>query len=114
MKEYIIAIIAIVMIIIGFFLVGRSTGISSERLKQAEALNVAHEQRDKLQTKLDQSDRELIAEQSKKQQVITETIIKKEVIYRDRIKNVAVHDCVRGSGLLELYDAALGMSDSVK
>lgn len=114
MKEYLIAVIAIVMIIVGSFLVGRSTGASSERLKQSEALNVAHEQRDKLQIELDRSDQALIAEQSKKQQVITEMVIKKEVLYRDRIKNVVVHDCVRDSGLLELYDAAIGMSDSIK
>lgn len=114
MKEYLIAVIAIVIIIAGSFLVGRSTGVSSERLKQADALNKAHEQRDKLQDELDKSDQMLIAEQSKKQQVITETVIKKEVIYRDRIKNVVVHNCVRDSGLLELYDTALGMSDSVK
>ena len=114
MKEYVIAIIAIVMTITGAFLVGRSTGVSSERLKQAETLNIAHEQRDKLQIKLDQSDQALIAEQSKKQQVRVETVIKKEVVYRDRIKNIAVHDCVRDSGVLELYDAALGMSNSIK
>lgn len=114
MKEYLAAVIAIAIIIVGCFLVGRSTGVSSERLKQSESLNIAHEQRDKLQIKLDQSDQALIAEQSKKQQVRVETVIKKEVIYRDKIKNVAVHDCVRDSGVLELYDASLGMSDSVK
>jgi mannitol-specific phosphotransferase system IIBC component len=114
MKEYLVAVVAIVMIIASSFLVGRSTGVSSERLKQAESLSKAYKQRDELQTKLDKSDQALITEQSKKQQVITETVIKKEVVYRDRIKNVVVHDCVRDSGLLELYDAALGMSDSIK
>ena len=114
MKEYIIAIIAIVMTITGAFLVGRSTGVSYERLKQTESLNKAHEQRDKLQIKLDQSDQSLVAEQYKKQQVRVETVIKKEVVYRDRIKNITVHDCVRDSGVLELYDASLGMSDSIK
>lgn len=104
----------IFVLVICSFVVGISTGISTERNKQSKSLNKAYEQRDKLQTKLDQSDQALIIEQSKKQQVITETVIKKEVIYRDRIKNVVVHDCVRDSGLLELYDTALGMSDSVK
>lgn len=114
MKEYIIAIIAIVMTITGTFLVGHSIGKSSEQLKQSESLNKAYKQRDELQTKLDQSDQALIAEQSKKQQVRVETVIKKEVLYRDRIKNIAVRDCVHDSGLLELYDASIGMSDSIK
>lgn len=114
MKEYLVSAIAVICIIIGSFWYGRSIGVSSERLKQSEALNVAHEQRDKLQIKLDQSDQALIAEQSKKQQVRVETVIKKEVVYRDRIKSIAVYDCVRDSGVLELYDAALGMSDSIK
>ena len=114
MKEYLVSAIAVICIIIGSFWYGHSTGVSSERLKQSESLNAAHEQRDKLQIKLDQSDQALVAEQSKKQQFRVETVIKKEVVYRDRIKNIAVHDCVRDSGLLELYDAALGMSDSIK
>jgi hypothetical protein len=114
MKEYLVSAIAVICIVIGSFWYGRSTGVSSERLKQAETLNIAHEQRNELQTKLDKSDQALTAEQSKKQQVRIETVIKKEVIYRDRIKNIAVHDCVRDSGVLELYDAALGMSDSIK
>ena len=42
----------------------------------------------------------------------TEIVIKREVIYRDKLKDVAVHDCVANSGLLDLYDATLGLSDS--
>ena len=36
------------------------------------------------------------------------------VIYRDKIKDVGVRDCVANSGLLDLYDATLGLSDSAK
>ncbi|MGL5283975.1 MAG: hypothetical protein ACRC8W_19920 [Plesiomonas shigelloides] len=33
----------------------------------------------------------------------------KEVIYRDKIKTVTVYQCVRDSGLLDLYDAVHGV-----
>ena len=48
----------------------------------------------------------MVAEQKR-----TEIVIKREVIYRDKIKDVAVRDCVANSGLLDLYDATLGLSD---
>ncbi|MGL5727000.1 MAG: hypothetical protein ACRCYD_03985 [Plesiomonas sp.] len=35
--------------------------------------------------------------------------IEKEVIYRDKIKTVTVYQCVRDSGLLDLYDAVHGV-----
>lgn len=42
----------------------------------------------------------------------TEIVIKREVIYCDKIKDVAVRDCEANSGLLDVYDATLGLYDS--
>ena len=59
-------------------------------------------------------DAQLAAEQSKAAEVRTVEVIKNEVVYRDRIKEVAVRDCVANSWLLQLYDATLGLSDTTE
>jgi hypothetical protein len=62
-----------------------------------------------LQGQLATRDLQLAEEQQKKAQVRTVQVIEKEVIYRDRIKNPDTAKCVADSGLLNLYDASLGL-----
>ena len=83
-------------------------------LKQAEAANQAWAERFALQAQLATRDQQLAASQEESAQKRTEIVIKREVIYRDKIKDVAVHDCVANSGLLDVYDATLGLSDSAE
>ena len=80
------------------------------KLDDAKAANHAWAERFALQGQIATRDAQLAAEQSKAAEVRTETIIKREVIYRDKIKTVAVRDCVANSGLLDLYEATLGLS----
>ena len=80
-------------------------------LKRTQAANQAWAERFALQGQLATRDQQLAAAQSEAAQRRTETVIKTEVIYRDRIKNVAVRDCVANSGLLDVYDATLGLPD---
>ena len=80
-------------------------------LKQAATANQAWVERWTLQAQLATRDQQLAEAQAKADQVRTVEVIKKEVIYRDRIKEVAVRDCVANSGLLQLYDATLGLPD---
>ena len=81
-------------------------------LKQAGITNQAWAERFTLQAQLATRDQQLSEAQQAASDVRTETIIKREVIYRDKIKTVAVRDCVANSGLLQLYDATLGLSGS--
>ena len=83
-------------------------------LKQAATSNQAWAERFTLQAQLATRDQQLAASQEEAAQKRTEIVIKREVIYRDKIKNVAVRDCVANSGLLDLYDATLGLSNSAE
>ena len=79
-------------------------------LKQAATANQAWAERWMLQAQLATRDQQLAASQEEAEQKRTEIVIKREVIYRDKIKDVAVRDCVANSGLLDVYDATLGLS----
>ena len=83
-------------------------------LKRTQDANQAWAERFALNGQLATIDQQLAQAQQAAKNARTETVIKREVIYRDRIKNVAVRDCVANSGLLDVYDATLGLSDPAK
>ena len=83
-------------------------------LARAGDANKAWVERFALQAQLATRDQQLADSQAEAAQKRNETIIKREVIYRDKIKDVAVRDCVANSGLLDVYDATLGLSDSTE
>ena len=83
-------------------------------LSRAGDTNKAWAERFTLQAQLATRDQQLADSQAQAAQKRTDTIIKKEVIYRDKIKTVAVRDCVADSGLLDLYDATLGLSSAAE
>ena len=83
-------------------------------LSRASDANQAWAERFTLQAQLATRDQQLAEAQAAAGQVRTVEVIKREVVYRDRIKEVAVRDCVADSGLLQLYDAALGLSDTAE
>ena len=83
-------------------------------LSQSATANHAWAERFTLQAQLATRDQQLADSQAEAAQKRTEIVIKHEVIYRDKIKDVAVRDCVANSGLLDVYDATLGLSDSAE
>lgn len=84
------------------------------KVSQLTAVNDAWAERFTLQAQLATRDQQLSDAQQAASDSRTETIIKREVIYRDKIKTVAVRDCVANSGLLDVYDATLGLSGSAE
>lgn len=84
------------------------------KLSEAATVNKAWAERFTLQAQLTTRDQQLANAQQAASEARTETIIKREVIYRDKIKTVAVRDCVADSGMLDLYDATLGLPDSTE
>ena len=84
------------------------------KLSEAATANSAWAERFTLQAQLATRDQQLAASQALTAQKRTVVVVQKEVIYRDRIKDVAVRDCVANSGLLNLYDATLGLSDTAE
>ena len=83
-------------------------------LSRAGEANKAWAERFTLQAQLATRDQQLAASQAEVAQKRTEIVIKREVIYRDKIKDVAVRDCVANSGLLDLYDATIGLPNSTE
>ena len=84
------------------------------KLSEAATANAAWAERFTLQAQLATRDQQLAESQALAAQKRTEIVIKKEVIYRDKIKDVVMRDCVANSGLLDVYDATLGLSDSAE
>ena len=82
------------------------------KLSEAATANQAWAERFTLQAQLATRDQQLAEAQAKAAQVRAVEVIKKETVYRDKIKTVTIRDCVANSGLLDLYDATLGLSDS--
>ena len=80
-------------------------------LSRASDANTAWAERFTLQAQLATRDQQLATSQEEAAQKRTEIVIKKEIVYRDKIKDVVVRDCVANSGLLDYYDATLGLSD---
>lgn len=87
---------------------------TERKLSEAATANQAWAERFTLQAQLATRDQQLAEAQQAASEARTETIIKREVIYRDKIKTVAVRDCVADSGLLDLYDATLGLSGTAE
>ena len=87
---------------------------TDRKLSEAATANQAWAERFTLQAQLATRDQQLADSQAEAAQKRTEIVIKREVIYRDKIKDVAVRDCVANSGLLDVYDATLGLSSSAE
>ena len=83
-------------------------------LSRASDANTAWAERFALQAQLATRDQQLAASQEEAAQKRTVVVVQKEIIYRDKIKDVAIRDCVAHSGLLDVYDATLGMSSSTE
>lgn len=84
------------------------------KLSEAATVNQAWAERFTLQAQLATRDQQLATSQGEAAQKRTVVVVEKEIIYRDKIKDVAVRDCVANSGLLDVYDATLGLSGSTE
>jgi len=94
----------------GAYLHGQSTATAEIESEQAKQHNKQWSELFTLQGQLATRDLQLAVEQSKKAQTRIIKVIEKEVIYRDRIKNPDTAKCVADSGLLDLINAAYGLS----
>lgn len=88
-------------------------GAASVRADTAEQAVKAWGERAALTGRLSVADQQLATAQALIMQGVSIEVTKREVIYRDRIKDPAIAKCVVGSGLLELIDSSHGI-DSAK
>ena len=105
---------AVLALMAASYYMGSSSASTSERLDVATRDNGAWAERAVLQAKLSTADQQLAASQALIMQGVGYRVIKKEVIYRERIKDPVVHRCVADSGLLDLYDASLGLGSTAE
>ena len=89
------------------------SGAASVRADAAEQAVEAWGERAALAGRLSAADQRLATAQALIMQGVAVEVTKREVIYRERIKDPATAKCVDDSGLLELIDAANGF-DSTK
>lgn len=88
-------------------------GAASVRADAAEQAVEAWGERAALAGNLSAADQQLATAQALIMQGVAIEVTKREVIYRDRIKDPAVRTCIGQSGLLELIDSSHGF-DSAK
>lgn len=99
-------IVTIVLLALAFWW-GYSQGKRSVKLDDFKEYKAAVEARDALQEKLNASDVELQKKQQELKEARTKKVVEKVTIYRDRIKDSATAQCVKESGILDLYDATV-------
>ena len=85
------------------------TGAASVRAEAAEQAVEVWGERAALAGRLSAADQRLATAQALIMQGVAIEVTKREVIYRDRIKDPAVRGCIGQSGLFELIDAANGI-----
>ena len=103
MNKMLIGAAAVILALVaGFF-----TGIHHDQFKQLKVQQKLTVERDKLQVRINTKDAQIQQLQAASAAQQDKVIYKKEVIYRDKIKNADVRQCVVNSGLLGLYDATV-------
>lgn len=94
-------------IMVAVYAMGYYHGKQSVKLDDFKEYKAAVEARDALQEKLNASDVELQKKQQELKEARGKKVVEKVTIYRDRIKDSATAQCVKESGILDLYDATV-------
>lgn len=94
-------------IMVAVYAMGYYHGKQSVKLDDFKEYKAAVEARDALQEKLNASDVELQKKQQELKEARAKKVVGKVTIYRDRIKDSATAQCVKESGILDLYDATV-------
>lgn len=94
-------------IMVAVYAMGYYHGKQSVKLDDFKEYKAAVEARDVLQEKLNASDVELQKKQQELKEARTKKVVEKVTVYRDRIKDSATAQCVKESGILDLYDATV-------
>lgn len=94
-------------IMVAVYAMGYFSGKNAVKLDDFKEYKETVEARDALQEKLNASDVELQKKQQELKEARAKKVVEKVTIYRDRIKDSTTAQCVKDSGILELYDATV-------
>lgn len=106
MLQRVVIVVGIVFVICTYWL-GYYHGKQSVKLDDFKEYKSAVEARDALQEKLNASDVELQKKQQELEEARARKVGEKVIVYRDRIKDSTTAQCVKESGILDLYDATV-------
>ena len=101
------AMIAAALALCTAYSFGYYHGKQSVKLADFKEYKETVQARDALQEKLNASDVALQKAQEEAKAKRSKEVVKYVTVYRDRIKDAATAECVRTSGLLDLYDASV-------
>lgn len=109
MRNVILAgVIGSIMVVV--YAMGYFSGKNAVKLNDFEEYKTLIEKRDSLQAELNDKDVALLEAQQERNELRDKEVVKYVTIYRDRIKDPVIAQCVRDSGLLEVYDATVSPS----
>lgn len=94
-------------IMVGVYAMGYFSGKNAVKLNDFEEYKTLVEKRDSLQSELNDKDVELQKKQQELKEVRSKKVVEKVIVYRDRIKDSTTAQCVKESGILDLYDATV-------
>lgn len=94
-------------IMVAVYAMGYFSGKNAVKLDDFKEYKAAVEARDALQEKLNASDVKLRKTQQELKEARARKVGEKVIVYRDRIKDSTTAQCVKESGILDLYDATV-------
>lgn len=97
-------IVGTLVILTGIYTLGYSQGKTSVKVSDFKAYVKATEKRDALQTKLNDADIALLESQRERDAARDKKVVKYVKVYRDRVKDPATAECLRDSGLFDVYN----------
>lgn len=101
------SVIGALLLTIILWVHGYSQGRNSVKLEDFKEYKDTVEARNKLQIELADKDIALMTKQQELNEVRDKEVVKYVTVYKDRIKDPATAQCVRDSGLLDVYDATV-------
>lgn len=102
MKQLLTGAIGALVIVCAIFTFGYSQGKKSVKLENFKEYHA-------LQTELNDKDVALLEAQQERNELRDKEVVKYVTVYRDRIKDPVIAQCVRDSGLLDVYDATVSI-----
>lgn len=105
MRNVILAGVMLAAYAMGYF-----SGRNTVKLDDFKEYKTLIKQRDSLQTELNDKDTALLEAQRERNELRDKEVVKYVTVYRDRIKDPGIAECVRNSGLLDVYDATVSTS----
>ena len=89
------------------YAMGYFSGKNAVKLDDFEEYKTLIKKRDSLQTELNDKDVALLEAQKEHNELRDKKVTQYVTVYRDRIKDPDIAECVRNSGLLDVYDATV-------